>query len=100
MKILYAALGGFALDLLLGDPAWMPHPVVFMGRYITKLEGFLRKICPNELLGGGILAITLPLGTLALSALAGLLVMFIGQAVKWSQIDDQFTGGIKIMAAN
>ena len=35
--------------------------------------------------------------SLALSALAGLLVMFIGQAVKWSQIDDQFTGGIKIM---
>ena len=70
MRIFYAALGGFGLDLLLGDPAWMPHPVVFMGRYITKLEGFLRKICPNELLGGGILAITLPLGTLALSALA------------------------------
>ena len=28
MEIIYAALGGFALDLLLGDPAWMPHPVV------------------------------------------------------------------------
>ena len=47
MRIFYAALGGFGRDLLLGDPAWMPHPVVFMGRYITKLEGFLRKICPN-----------------------------------------------------
>lgn len=35
--------------------------------------------------------------SLALSALCGLLVMFIGQAVKWNQIDDQFTGGIKIM---
>ena len=35
--------------------------------------------------------------SLALSALAGLVVMFIGQAVKWNQIDDQFTGGIKIM---
>ena len=35
MEIIYAALGGFALDLLLGDPAWMPHPVVGMGRCIT-----------------------------------------------------------------
>ena len=35
--------------------------------------------------------------SLALSSLAGLVVMFIGQAVKWNQIDDQFTGGIKIM---
>lgn len=35
--------------------------------------------------------------SLPLSSLAGLLVMFIGQAVKWNQIDDQFAGGIKIM---
>ena len=35
--------------------------------------------------------------SLPLSTLAGLLVMFVGQAVKWNQIDDQFTGGIKIM---
>ena len=35
--------------------------------------------------------------SLPLSTLAGLLVMFVGQAVKWNQIDDQFTSGIKIM---
>ena len=70
MEILCAALGGFCLDLLLGDPAWMPHPVVFMGRCITKLEDFLRKISPNELLGGAVLAAALPLVTLSLSTLA------------------------------
>lgn len=36
-------------------------------------------------------------GSLPLSTLAGLLVMFIGQAIKWKEIDDQFVGGIKIM---
>ena len=40
MRILYAALCGFALDLLLGDPAWLTpiHPVVLMGRCIGALE--------------------------------------------------------------
>ena len=70
MEILWAALGGFCLDLLLGDPAWMPHPVVLMGRCIEKMEGFLRKTFSNELLAGALLATALPLGTLSLSALA------------------------------
>lgn len=70
MEILWAALGGFCLDLLLGDPAWIPHPVVLMGRCIENMEGFLRKGCPNELLAGAVLAAALPLGTLSLSALA------------------------------
>ena len=34
---------------------------------------------------------------LALSALTGLLVMFIGQAIKWKDIDAQFEGGVRIM---
>ena len=38
MEILVAAACGLILDLLLGDPAWMPHPVVAMGRGITALE--------------------------------------------------------------
>ena len=31
MNILYAMLGGFALDWIFGDPAWLTHPVVIMG---------------------------------------------------------------------
>jgi hypothetical protein len=37
------------------------------------------------------------LDSLALSALIGLLIMIVGQAIKWNTIDDQFAGGIKIM---
>ena len=51
-----AVLGGFVLDLLFGDPAWLPHPVVYMGKAISKLEKFLRPRLPKtpqgELLGG------------------------------------------------
>ena len=25
----YAVLGGFVLDAIFGDPAWLPHPVVY-----------------------------------------------------------------------
>ena len=41
-----AVLCGFLLDLLLGDPEWMPHPVVFMGKAIAALEKRLRKAFP------------------------------------------------------
>ncbi len=84
MEILCVALGGFCLDLLLGDPAWMPHPVVFMGRCITKLERFLRKTLPSELLGGAVLAAMLPLGALALSVLALWLCGLIHPALKFA----------------
>ena len=33
---------GFALDLLLGDPAWLYHPVCIIGKYISFTEKKLR----------------------------------------------------------
>ena len=33
-----AVAGGFVLDAVFGDPAWLPHPVVWMGRCISALE--------------------------------------------------------------
>lgn len=47
MRILCAILCGFFLDLLLADPAWMPHPVVFMGKAISLLERSLRALLPK-----------------------------------------------------
>lgn len=74
MEILVAAACGLILDLLLGDPAWMPHPVVAMGRGITALEKVLRRIFPKtprgELAGGVAMAALLPCGTLAVSILS------------------------------
>ena len=68
MMTVWAVVGGFVLDALLGDPAWLPHPVVFMGKAITRLEGFLRPRLPKtpkgEVLGGAIVAFCLPVGTL------------------------------------
>ena len=47
MLIFWAVLGGFLLDALFGDPAWLPHPVVLMGRCISALEKRLRTALPK-----------------------------------------------------
>lgn len=33
----------FIIDLIAGDPAWMPHPVRFIGFLVSRTEKFLRK---------------------------------------------------------
>lgn len=65
MTRICAILVGFALDLLLGDPRALPHPVVFMGRAIRWLEDRLRRVFPQDNRGvqraGICLAVILPL---------------------------------------
>ena len=39
---IFALVIGFALDLLLGDPAWLYHPVCLIGKYISFAERKLR----------------------------------------------------------
>jgi adenosylcobinamide-phosphate synthase len=36
------------LDLTLGDPRWLPHPVVMIGHLISTLEKVLRRTMRNE----------------------------------------------------
>lgn len=40
----FYVLLAFLLDLLVGDPAWIPHPVVLIGKAIEKLERLLRRV--------------------------------------------------------
>jgi len=59
-------MAALALDWLLGDPRWLPHPVTGIGKLIAwlerKLYGFLAKR-----LGGIILAASVTLGAAALT---------------------------------
>ncbi len=44
---------GYILDLVFGDPRWMPHPVKFIGYLIKKLENpFRRFFKSNQKLAG------------------------------------------------
>jgi len=56
------------LDLLLGDPRWLPHPVVGIGRFISALEQRLRRLVRHERLGG-VLLLASVVGTTCLLAL-------------------------------
>ncbi|MBP1736185.1 MAG: Adenosylcobinamide-phosphate synthase [Oscillospiraceae bacterium] len=64
MYILAAVTVGFLLDLLLGDPRWLPHPVVWMGKLISALEPPLRRVFPRtprgERCAGLVMALVLP----------------------------------------
>lgn len=48
-------LGAVLLDLIAGDPRWLPHPVVLIGRLIRWMEGLLRRSMTNERLAGVLL---------------------------------------------
>ena len=43
-RIVPAVVIGFFLDLLLGDPRWLYHPVRLIGKLIEKLERTFRKL--------------------------------------------------------
>ena len=65
----YILPAAFALDILLGDPHWLPHPVRWMGQAIEKLEPPCRRIHPNLTIAGTLYAGALILGTWLLTFL-------------------------------
>ena len=61
MLHLAAIIAGFILDLIFGDPHWLPHPICLIGNLIGFIESNLRpKLAPNKnalLLGGALMVI-------------------------------------------
>ena len=61
MKIVLSVLPlaiGFVLDMILGDPYSLPHPIRLIGRLIAALEKAMRKRFPEkERLGGTLTAV-------------------------------------------
>jgi adenosylcobinamide-phosphate synthase len=43
MRLEYQIMAAFTLDLICGDPRWLPHPVKLMGRLALALEQPLRR---------------------------------------------------------
>lgn len=60
-----------AVDSILGDPPWIIHPVVLMGRAIQRLEPRLRALCVDtpqgEVWAGRLLVLAVAGGTLVAS---------------------------------
>lgn len=78
---LYALLLGSFLDLLIGDPHGFPHPVIAIGKLISVLERFFRRLCPKntrgEILAGGLIWFF----TAAISTAVPVLLLFAAQRI-------------------
>ena len=66
---LYALPAAFLLDLVLGDPESLPHPIRWMGKSITFMEPIFRKLPTGPAISGAFLSISLIATTWALTSL-------------------------------
>ena len=64
-----ALLFGFVLDLMLGDPEWLYHPVCIIGKYISFMEKKLRRRGGNLRKSAVFLTVSTVLLTMAVVAL-------------------------------
>lgn len=51
MYSLLAVVLGFEIDLIVGDPHSIPHPVIFIGKLISAMDKLVRKIFPKTIKG-------------------------------------------------
>ena len=91
---IYALLCGALIDLLVGDPEWFPHPVRWIGRYISLAEGLARRGDPPArtlrrravavAVSTVLLTAAVTAGALALLRLWGFWPHFVGMAlISW-----------------
>ena len=87
LEFAVVAAASLLLDALLGDPVWMPHPVVLMGKCIERLEARLRALFPKtergERRAGLVLVLCMTLGTLLLSGAVFCLAGRVHLALRW-----------------
>ena len=77
---------GWALDLTLGDPRWLPHPVVLFGRMVSRCERRFNRRGYNRRIAGALMAVSLVAAVFVsvwwLTALVDLLSPVAGIAVR------------------
>jgi adenosylcobinamide-phosphate synthase len=61
-----------SIDLLIGDPAWFPHPVKLMGNLALSIEHPLRRRCSTPRVAGNIAAALAP----AITAVAAIALLY------------------------
>ncbi len=81
-RIFYGAmLAGFLIDCVLGDPAGLPHPVVFIGKAISFFEKKYRSMFPETEKGERRAGLCMNLTVLLLTALLSSAFVFISKAI-------------------
>ena len=77
MYSLLALVLGFGIDLILGDPHSIPHPVIFIGKLISAMEKLARKIFPKTVKGENFAGGVLWLVVVAVSAAVPALLLWL-----------------------
>ncbi len=70
-SLLLVLLAGWILDVLFGDPACLPHPIVYMGKWISFWESLLNKHRHRKLKG-------------AVFALASIVLVYDAASALWT----------------
>ena len=78
---LYALILGFCIDLLLGDPHGLPHPVVGIGKLIDVFERLFRRLLPKTVRGEQAAGACIWLCTVLVSTLVPILLLLIAQRI-------------------
>ena len=74
-----AFVAGYLLDLIFGDPYWLPHPIRLIGTLISKTEKLIRRFCNNtqkSLMTGGAVLVILILFFSTLTPLILLILLY------------------------
>ena len=82
LRFFTVLLPAVLLDLGLGDPRWLPHPVRWMGRTISALEPFLRRAFPKTPAGERIAGGTLVLLSILFLKLCGMVSSWLAWGVE------------------
>lgn len=81
MWIIAASMIGFLIDCIVGDPIWLPHPVRFIGWWISTLERWTRRVFPKTPMGEQAAGITMAAAVLAITGgTAGAVLWLLGRA--------------------
>jgi adenosylcobinamide-phosphate synthase len=64
----YILPAAFLLDMAIGDPTWLPHPIRWMGRAMEKFEPVFRKLPMRLSVSGTLFALALIAGTWGVAA--------------------------------
>ncbi len=68
MRLEYQILAAVVLDLLVGDPQWLPHPVRLIGRFAMGLEAPARRL-PGCARGAGIATVIVVVGVTGVASI-------------------------------
>lgn len=78
---LVALVMGYILDLIFGDPYWMPHPVRFIGNLISILEKVIRRFMPKTKRGEYIGGIIFTVMVVSISMVIPLVIILMAKSI-------------------